>query len=459
MRAIYGLSLALVLALASLAPTIGNAGTPDVATQGELPSLAPMLDKVLPGVVSVAVRGHMPAQQNPLLADPFFRRFFGIPEQAQPKEREFRAAGSGVIVDPARGYIITNNHVVERADEINVTLSDGRRLEAKKVGTDPATDVAVIQIPADGLHGLTLGDSDKLRVGDYVVAVGNPFGLEQTVTSGIVSALGRSGLGIEGYENFIQTDASINPGNSGGALVNLRGELIGINSAILGPSGGNIGIGFAIPINMARTVMEQLVAYGEIRRGQLGIRIQDVTPELAKALKIDVQEGAVVAHVMPKSPAEEAGLEAGDVIIAVNGQKVHNSVELRNKVGLLPLGTKVELEVIHKGERKQITSRLAEMKPEKLEVPAKIAALAGVVLGSIEPGSPRYGQVQGAVVLEVKGGSPAARAGLRPDDVIVGVDQKPVRSPEDVVAVARESGGQLLLQVIRDGTGLFIVIG
>jgi len=440
-------------------PLAAAAATPPATVQGELPSLAPMLEKVLPGVVSIAVHGRMPAEQNPLLSDPFFRRFFGMPEQQQPQQREFQAAGSGVVVDPDRGYVITNNHVVERADEITVILSDGRRLKATKVGTDPATDVAVVRIPSEGLSGLPLGDSDKLRVGDYVVAVGNPFGLEQTVTSGIVSALGRTGLGIEGYENFIQTDASINPGNSGGALVNLRGELVGINSAIIGPSGGNVGIGFAIPINMARQVMDQLVAHGKVSRGQLGVRIQDLTPELAKALRIDVREGALVATVIAKSPAEGAGLVAGDVITAVNGQKVRNAADLRNRIGLLPAGSEVQLDTIHNGKPRQVVARLIEAVPEKLEVPDKIPSLAGVTLGQIEPGSPLYGRAEGAIVLEVKPGSNAAQAGLRAGDAIVGVNQEPVSSPEDVVRIASDTEGQLLLQIVRDGSALFIVIG
>jgi len=438
--------------------TYALAAESPLAAADEVPSLAPMLEKVLPSVVSIAVHGRMPAEQNPLLSDPFFRRFFGLPEQ-QPREREFQAAGSGVIVDPARGYVITNNHVVEKADEITVVLSDGRRLQAKKVGLDAPTDVAVIQIPADGLAGLPFGDSDRLRVGDYVVAVGNPFGLEQTVTSGIVSALGRSGLGIEGYESFIQTDASINPGNSGGALVNLRGELVGINSAIIGPSGGNVGIGFAIPINMARRVMEQLIAHGKVRRGQLGVRIQDLTPEIAQALKIDVQQGVLVAGVFPRSPAEKAGLETGDVITAVDGEKLRNSADLRNRVGLLPIGSKVELDVIRRGRSMRVTATLAEAVPVKLEVPESIASLSGATLGAIEPNSPLYGRLGGAVVLQLKPNSRAARAGLRPGDVITAVNQRPVQSPEDVVKLAGQSKGQLLLQVMRDGNALFIVVG
>jgi Do/DeqQ family serine protease len=433
------------------------AGPPPVAWQGELPSLAPMLKKVLPGVVSIAVRGHVAAEDNPLLSDPFFRRFFGLPEQ--PEEREFQAAGSGVVVDSTQGYLITNNHVVEKADEINVTLSDGRRLQGKKIGTDPETDIAVVQIRADHLSGLPLGNSDNMRVGDYVVAVGNPFGLEQTVTAGIVSALGRTGLGIEGYESFIQTDASINPGNSGGALVNLKGELVGINTAIIGPTGGNVGIGFAIPINMARQIMQQLIAHGKVSRGQLGVMIQDLTPELAKALEIDDHAGALIARVMPKSPAFQAGLEAGDVITAVNGKKIASASELKNQIGLLAADSKVTFDIIHKGVKKQVTTHLVEAVSEELEVPAAAALLSGVTLGAIEPGMSAYGRVEGAVVLDMKRGARALAAGLHVGDIIVGVNQEAVTSPQDVVRIASAVKGKLLLQVIRDDSALFIIIG
>ena len=423
------------------------------------PSLAPMLEKVLPGVVSIAVEGHLPAENNPLLSDPFFRKFFGVPEGTEPQAKQFQAAGSGVIVDPSNGYVITNNHVIEKADKITVTLSDGRQVNAKKVGTDPDTDVAVVQIPTEDLTGLVPGNSDNLKVGDYVVAVGNPFGLAQTVTLGIVSALGRTGLGIEGYENFIQTDASINPGNSGGALVNLDGELVGINSAIVGPSGGNVGIGFAIPINMARRVMDQLVAHGEIRRGQLGITMQDLTPDLAKALKIDSENGALIASIIPNSPADEAGLVPGDVITSVEQSKVRNASDIRNKIGLLPIGTSVHLSVIHKGKLRQVTAKLSKAVAEKVKAPANIVTLSGVTLQTIKPGSALYGQVEGAMVADVDKNSEAARAGLEPGDVIIRVNQEPVRSPEDVIRQAGETDEELLLQIVRNGGMLFIVIG
>ncbi len=318
----------------------------------DVPTLAPLLKGVTPGVVNIAVRGRISLEQNPLFRDPFFRRFFNLPEQSP--QREFQAAGSGVIVDAARGYILTNNHVIANAEQIVVGLRDGRRLRAELVGADPEADIAVIKVKSNNLGAVPLGDSDNIEVGDFVIAIGNPFGLGQTVTSGIVSALGRSGLGIEGYEDFIQTDASINPGNSGGALVNLRGELVGINTAILGPSGGNIGIGFAIPINMAREIMEQIVRYGEVRRGQLGVTVQDLTPDLAKGLKTDARNGAVIAQVMPRSAAATAGLRRGDVIVAINSVPVRNASHLRNKIGLVRVGQKVELRIVRTGKARTV---------------------------------------------------------------------------------------------------------
>src|SRR5579871_2208764 len=313
-------------------------GTPiPEAGGGAVPTLAPMLRAITPGVVNIAVKGRV-REQNPLLADPFFRRFFNIPPDQRMQERETQATGSGVIVDAAQGYVLTNAHVVEHATDIEVTTKDNRRFHAKLIGRDADTDVAVLRIPAQGLTAVPLGDSDQLQVGDYVVAIGNPFGLGQTVTSGIVSALGRSGLGIEGYEDFIQTDASINPGNSGGALVNLRGELIGINTAILGPTQGNVGIGFAIPVSMVNAVTQQLLRTGEVRRGRVGLTTSDVTPDIASSLGLQQTEGAVVAQVAEDSAAARGGLRSGDLIIAVNGAPIHNAAELKNRVGLAQIG-------------------------------------------------------------------------------------------------------------------------
>jgi Do/DeqQ family serine protease len=319
-------------------------------------TLAPLLADITPGVVNIAVRSRVERPANPLVDDPFFRRFFDLPEV--PRQRDVLSAGSGVIVDARRGYVLTNSHVVANAAEVQVTLKDARTYPARLVGSDPATDVALLQVDARDLTAVPLGDSARLEVGDLVVAIGNPFGLGQTVTSGIVSALGRSGLGIEGYEDFIQTDASVNPGNSGGALVNSRGELVGINTAILGPSGGNIGIGFAVPVNMARAVMTQLVEHGEVRRGRLGITIQDLTPALADAMSLDLRGGAVISAIEAGSPAARAGLALGDVIVEVNGQPVLDADDLRNLIGLLPVGTDLAIVLYRDGRERAAAAQV-----------------------------------------------------------------------------------------------------
>ncbi len=342
-----------VAAIAPLARPVLAAGVIPEVGGAVVPSLAPMLARITPGVVNIAVRGRVRAQ-NPLLQDPFFRRFFNLPQNQLPEERETQATGSGVIVDAAKGYVLTNGHVVEHATRIEVTTKDNRRLTAKLIGRDADTDVAVLQISPANLTAVPMGDSDRLQVGDFVVAIGNPFGLGQTVTSGIVSALGRSGLGIEGYEDFIQTDASINLGNSGGPLVNLRGECVGINTAILAPGGGNIGIGFAVPINMARKVMEQLLRYGEVKRGRIGVAIQDLTPDLAQAMNTAHTTGAVIARVDPASPAERAGLHSGDLVVAVNGVAVRSGTQLRNMIGLARIGDEVELTVDRRGAERKV---------------------------------------------------------------------------------------------------------
>jgi Do/DeqQ family serine protease len=349
------LAAAVLVVSLGLVPSPLLAASPIIGPDGRIPTLAPLLQDVTPAVVNIAVRGHVTVE-NPLLRDPFFRRFFNLPEG--PIQREVQSAGSGVIVDARAGYVITNNHVIENADEIVVTLKDKRQIEAKLVGTDPGTDIAVLQIEARNLVGVPLGDSDRLAVGDFVIAIGNPFGLGQTVTSGIVSALGRTGLGIESYENFIQTDASINPGNSGGALIDLRGELIGINTAIVGPTGGNVGIGFAVPINMAKGVMEQLIAHGEVQRGRLGVQVQDVTPDIAEVLRLRSNGGAVVARVEAGSPARRAGLQPGDVIVAIDGVAVESSSDLRNRIGLTPIGRELRLTILRDGEERTVEVRV-----------------------------------------------------------------------------------------------------
>ncbi|NDE02429.1 MAG: Do family serine endopeptidase, partial [Gammaproteobacteria bacterium] len=324
-------------------------------TVAPMPSLAPMIRRISPAVVSIGIQGTVREQgsRNPLFDDPFFRRFFNVPPDAGTRERPFQSAGSGVIVDAKQGYIITNAHVVENARDITVTLSDQREVPAKVIGSDPRTDIAVIQIKTGNLSQIVLGDSDKLEPGDYVAAIGNPFGLQQSVSYGIVSALGRSGMNPDGYESLIQTDASINPGNSGGALVNLRGELVGINNMILSGSGGNIGIGFAIPVNMARSIMDQLIRFGSVKRGQLGVTISPVTPDIAEALGIASGGGALVTQVLKDSPAARAGIRAGDVVTGLNGRKVKSASEFRNAIGMLRVGEKVEVTFLRDGESRK----------------------------------------------------------------------------------------------------------
>ena len=318
-----------------------------------LPSLAPMIKVVSPAVVNIATRGTLTERiprNNPLFDDPFFRRFFNVPNEPTVRHRKFQSAGSGVIVDARKGYIVTNRHVIENASEITVTLLDNRRVTATVVGSDEGTDIAVLKVQEPRLSEMPLGDSSHLEVGDWVVAIGNPFGLAHTVTVGIVSALGRTGINPRGYEDFIQTDASINPGNSGGALVNVQGELVGINSAILsGENDGNIGIGFAIPVNMVKAVMQQLITYGAVKRGALGIKLADVSFERAESLGLVNSHGALVTEVAHGSPAERAGITAGDIVESINGMALASAAQLRNAVALLRVGQSVELRVWHKG--------------------------------------------------------------------------------------------------------------
>ncbi len=422
------------------------------------PTLAPLIEKVAPAVVNIAVVSKVPAQENPLLQDPFFRHFFNMPNENAPAERKQMAAGSGVIVNADKGYIITNNHVVKGATDITVTLKDQRSFKAKLVGTDPGTDVALLQIKADHLTALPFGNSDKLKVGDYVVAIGNPFGLGQTVTSGIVSALGRTGLNIEGYEDFIQTDASINPGNSGGALITYSGQLIGINTAIIGPSGGNVGIGFAVPVNMAHAVMDQLIKYGEVKRGRIGVAIQDVTPDVAKAMSLDVQHGAVVQAIQPGSPAAKAGLKPGDVIVSVNGTDVRNASDLRNHVGLMRVGTDVALGVIRDEHQVTVNTKVGEATEtttaSKVEGSGAAASLAGATFKDVPTGS----GAKGVMVADVDQGSPAWQYGLRKGDVITEVNRQHIRNFQDFKKVVDSGAPVLALNVQRGDSNLFIVV-
>src|ERR1700733_4690323 len=424
------------------------------AEAAPMPSLAPIVKRVSAAVVNIATRGTVkekPGQRNPLLDDPFFRRFFDVPPDSKPRERQFQRAGSGVIVDAKNGYIITNHHVVENASEITVTLLDNRSFSAKVIGSDEGADIAVLQAKQPNLVAMALGDSSKLEVGDYVVAIGNPFGLQHTVTAGIVSALGRTGINPDGYEDFIQTDASINPGNSGGALVNLRGELVGINSAILSGSGGNIGIGFAIPVNMAKGVMDQLIKYGQVKRGVLGVNIYDVTPDVAKEFGLNEASGALVAGVAQGSAAEHAGIKTGDIIISINGTPIKSASELRNTIGMLRIGDKVEIGLLRDGKPLKVTALVAEhSESEAVSAAAVHRGLEGAELADAP-------EAAGVLVRAVQDGSPAAQAGLRANDLIVAVGRTPVGTLKAFRDVAK-SASFLMLNVKRGSAVVLIPI-
>ena len=456
MRISPGFGRALIAVWVLLPVAVGAATLPIPSKDG-IPTLAPLLRQVTPAVVNISVRVTAPARQNPLMRDPFFRRYFEDLLQ-QPQQRPQLSAGSGVVIDARSGYVITNHHVIEEAEEIVVTLKDRRKLTAQLVGSDPGTDIALLKVAPEGLTALELGDSEALEVGDFVVAIGNPFGLGQTVTSGIVSALGRTGLNIQGYEDFIQTDASINPGNSGGALINLKGELIGINSAIIGPSGGNVGIGFAVPSNMARSVIEQLAEYGEVRRGRLGVLIQDLTPELSDALNLDISDGAVVTRVEAGSPAEEAGIAPGDVVVAVNNIQVTSAADLRNLVGLVRVGGEVALSVVRDGTRREIRVRVGAVKRVTYAGSESSPQLSGAVFQVMGSDHPLRGQIDGVIVADVERDSRAWHNNIRPGDVIIAINRERVRNIEELNRAMRRTGRTIAVDVIRGKMQLLIVI-
>ena len=432
-----------------------HAALPSLLADRPLPSLAPILEKVTPAVVNIATQNFVAQRENPLLQDPFFRRFFQIPNA--PRKRPSQSLGSGVIVDANRGLIITNHHVIDKADKITVTLRDGRSFSATVVGSDPESDVAVIKINGQGLIDLTIADSDDLRVGDFVVAIGNPFGLGQTVTSGIVSALGRSGLGIEGYEDFIQTDASINPGNSGGALINLKGELIGINTAIIAPNGGNVGIGFAIPSNMAMSIKDQLVKFGKTNRGQLGISVQDLTPELAQAFNLPIKRGVIISQIEHDSPAEKAGLQASDIILSVNGKKAKNSASLKNSLGLLSVGDKASLQILRNGEQRHLTIKIGKKKLVRLEGSQAHQQLNGASLSNLTASDNNTVVKQGVKVIDVTPYSNAWHNGLRKGDIITQANRLQVQNTTELIKAAK-GHSSLLLNVQRGNSAFFIII-
>ena len=428
------------------------AGTPQ-----EEPTLAPVVKKALPAVVNISTIKQIEQAQHPLFQDPFFRHFFELPDL--PPRRQ-NSLGSGVIIDAEKGYILTNHHVIAQADEVSVTLKDGRQFKARQVGSDPETDIAVLRIDASDLTELPLGEMDGLEVGDLVMAIGNPFGLGHTVTSGIVSALGRTGLGIEGYEDFIQTDASINPGNSGGALIDWQGRLVGLNTAIVGPSGGNVGIGFAIPVDMIKTLSRQIIEHGQVRRGRLGVYIQDVTPRLAEALGLRQARGALIARVMPGSAAQKAGLKEGDVVISVQERTVEDAADLRNRIGLLPPGSRVRIGYLRDGETHSVRLSLGDAQDvvEAENGRWQHRALPGAWLAPIPGDHPLAGQVQGILVAGVEPGSPAAEAGLRRGDVIDQIQRTPVGDRAQARRTLDAVRGDVLLRVLRGRSALFLVV-
>jgi Do/DeqQ family serine protease len=446
---IRGIFLSLALLSAS---GLALAALPVAVDGAPLPSLAPVLKQVTPSVVNVYTQTRVRVR-SPLLEDPFFRRFFNVPDV--PRERVSQSLGSGVIVNAEKGYVLTNYHVIAGADEIAVGLKDGRSLEAKLIGTDPDTDLAVIQIPAEDLTELQLADSDELQVGDFVVAVGNPFGLGQTVTSGIVSALGRTGLrGLE-YQNFIQTDASINPGNSGGALINLRGELVGINSAIFTPSGGNVGIGFAIPASMARYVMDQLIQFGEVRRGTLGLIVQDLTADLAGAFSIEPGTGVLVAEVADGSSAHDAGLQPGDVIVRMDKHDINSAADFHNAQGRLAIGESLKVDYQRKGKTRN-TSLVIQPVPV-LEGGDLDYRLEGARFADL---TERYRQqnLYGVLLDELDERSRLARQGLSAGDIITGANRQQVHNLADFRKVVENTRGSMLLQVWRNGRSYIVRI-
>lgn len=430
-----------------------NAALPTTDGEGrQLPSLAPMLKQVNPAVVNIATFSRQ-QRYNPLLNDPFFRRFFNVPDNPrQEMQRRQNSAGSGVIIDAVNGTVMTNFHVIRGADEVQVSLVDGRAFEATVLGSDPELDIAILKIDAEQLADIPMADSSAVEVGDFSVAIGNPFGLGQTVTTGVISALGRTGLGIEGYENFIQTDASINPGNSGGALVNLRGELVGINTAIIAPAGGNIGIGFAIPINMARASMEQILMTGEVKRGQIGINVQDITPDLRKAFELRIgQQGVLITGVLEKGPADSAGIKPGDIITSINGDTTASSGQMRSQLGTIPIGKEFELVFIRNKKERKV--KLNVVDPEKLIATTHQVhpLLRGARLENME-------KPDGVVVVDLKSNSPAIYSGLRVGDIIVGANQVRIDSIRKLAKVAGQNRSQVLLHINRNGASFYLVV-
>ena len=442
------ISAALVSSSLAITSLPAHANLPVVVDGKAMPSLAPMLELATPAVVSISVKGTHEVKQK--IPDAF-QRFFGSQRQQKPQERPFQGLGSGVIIDADEGYIVTNNHVVDNADEIMVTLKDGRQIKAKKLGSDAASDIALLQVDADDLVAIKISDSDNLRVGDFAVAIGSPFGLGQTVTSGIVSALGRSGLNLENFEDFIQTDAAINSGNSGGALVNLRGELIGINTAILGPSGGNVGIGFAIPSNMMNNLVTQIIEFGEIRRGVLGVSGRSVDSEIAKAMELETNQGGFVEQVSPDSAAEKSGIKAGDVITKVNGKTVKSFSELRGKIGSIGAGKKVKISVIRDGDEKTFTATLQKSQSPEVAAASIHDMLDGAKLVNNSNNN-------GVKIDNIEEDSPAQMIGLNEGDIIIGVNKKRIKNLAELRNFFKDRKGIFALNIIRGNNTLYLML-
>ncbi len=433
---------------------LANAGLPMSDSQGQsLPSIAPMLERVNPAVVNISTFSTRQIV-NPLLNDPFFQRFFNLPRDSFPQQRRSQSsAGSGVIVDAKQGTIITNYHVIKGADEVQIGLTDGRSFQARLIGADPEVDIAVLDIDATGLSELSIRDSSSLRVGDFVVAIGNPFGLGQTITTGVVSALGRSGLGIEGYENFIQTDASINPGNSGGALVDLNGDLVGINTAIIAPSGGNVGIGFAIPSNMARRVANQLIEEGRVTRGWAGLSVQPLTADLRQAFGLDDQQnGVIVSEVVMGSPAQQAGLQVGDIITRLEGRSLISADSILNAVAFAGEGDQLQLGLLRNAKPLSATITIAYQQPSTDSQQSVLhPLLSGAIFEPVTTG-------RGIQVKRVEQGSRSSRAGLVAGDIIVSINRRAVRTMSDLERELSNSSGQLLIQLQRGRSMFYLVL-
>jgi len=443
-----GVSVAGLLALVLLSLT-SSAALPALGLDGKpFPSLAPMLEKVSPSVVNIATFANVKAS-NPLLDDPYFRRFFNVPDRRRSYRRT-QSAGSGVVVDARRGYIVTNNHVVDRADEITIGLSDGRTLTAELIGRDPKVDLAVLKVEPEALTELTFADSNEVAVGDFVVAIGNPFGFNQTVTSGIVSALGRSGLQQASFEDYIQTDASINPGNSGGALVDLGGNLVGINTAIYAPSGGNIGIGFAIPANMVRSIMRELIKHGRVRRGYVGLSVEPLNVELAKAFEVSQRDGVVVVDVQPGGAADRAGLVPGDIITRVGKKEVMQVSDYHSQTAVMVVGDKVDLELLRDGRKKRVSMRISDSSESMVEGARIDPRLSGTELQNFAEEGQDVDEGVGVLVTSVAESSTAWRYGLRPGDLVVGANRRGVRNLAELSEYTNR-GRPILLQIYRNG--------